>query len=152
MYKYLLNLITTFILPFLAFYSPLQHSLIALGIMVLINYILAVIVQFRAENGWFLKRLFYSLLNKNTFYKTLKIGFDYSLVILLIGLFEVYFLGIDVGEISSKLLSFSHFIVIYLAWKEVKRGFKLNEKVTGSVFYEELVDMMPEKVRSVLKL
>lgn len=152
MYKYLLNLTTTFILPFLAFYSPLQHSLIALGIMILINYILAVIVQYRVENGWLLKRLFYSLLDKNTFYKTLKIGFDYSLVIIFIGIFEVYFLGIDVSDISTKLLSFSHFIVIYLAWKEVKRGFKLNEKVTGSNFYEELVDMMPEKVRNVLKL
>lgn len=152
MYKYLLNLTTTFILPFLAFYSPLQHSLIALGIMILINYVLTVIVQYRVENGWLLKRLSYSLLDKNTFYKTLKIGFDYALVIIFIGIFEVYFLGIDVSDISTKLLSFSHFIVVYLAWKEVKRGFKLNEKVTESNFYEELVDMLPEKVRNVLKL
>ena len=148
MQKYFFNLLATFTLPFLAFYSPLQHSLIALGIFILINYILAVIAQFREGDGNYIIRLILSIFNKSSFVTTGKVILDYFIAIVFVGLFEVYFMDVDVSEISTKFLSLTHLVLIYVGYKELKRGFEINAKITGTNFYTEIEGFIPQKFKN----
>lgn len=149
MYKYFFNMFSVFMLPFLAFYNPLQHSLIALVVLVFINYILAVIAEFKERKGSVFSRLIFALISRNSLFKTVRVVFDYTIALIFIGLFEVYFLNVDVSDISTKLLSLSHLAIVYIASKEVKRGFKINEQITGSNFYEEIEGFLPDKVKGI---
>ena len=151
MYKYFFNMFSVFMLPFLAFYNPLQHSLIALGILVLINYILAVIAEFKERKGSVFGRVVFALISKNSLFRTIGVIFDYIIALTLISLFEVYFLNVNIADVSTKLLSLSHLAIIYMASKEVKRGFKINELITGSNFYVEIEDFLPERVKNLFE-
>lgn len=147
MQKYLLNVITTFLIPLLVLYAPFKHSLIALGMLLLINYILSVIAQIKVEQGSFINKLLVGMFHRNSLVETILITFNRSVGILLVSLFEAYFLHIDISELATKFISFTHFMIVYVAYKEVRRGLELNKKITGLDLYEELLPFISEKFK-----
>lgn len=150
MNKQFFNAFMVFVMPFLAFFTPLQNSLIALGVIILFNYILAVIASFKDLRG-FSFRFFKSLVAEQSFSETRNKVFDYIFALLLIGMFEVYFFDVSIEDMSNKLLSFTHLSLVFIGYKEVKRGFAINEKITGTNFYEEIQGFLPEKFKNMFK-
>lgn len=153
MFNSLIKFCSTLFAPLLAAILPLHQALAVLLLLVLINYVSQVIVSFKndVERKNIFTRLIASIFSKTALQTLFKRIYEYSLAVVMVGLLEVYMLGITQIELATRTFSLLHFTIVVAGCLEVTRGFQLGEKITGSNMLETIKSFLPERLTRLFK-
>lgn len=153
MFNSLIKFVTTLFAPLMAAILPLHQALAVLLLLVLINYVSQVIVSFKndtSSKNFFIK-IVSALFSKTALQTLFKRIYEYSLAVVMVGLLEVYMLGVTQVELATRTFSLLHFTIVVAGCLEVTRGFQLGEKITGSNMLETIVSFLPERLTRLFK-
>lgn len=149
----LIKFLSILFAPLVAAILPLHQALIVLFILVLVNYISQAVISFKYDNisKNIIIRLIVAIFSKTALTQLYKRIYEYSLAIVMVGLLEVYILGLTQVEIAERTFSLLHFTIVVAGCLEVTRGFKLGEKITGSNMLETVRGFLPEKISKLFE-
>lgn len=142
-----------FFTPMVTILLPLQQAMVVLLILVILNFVSQVVLNFKESNTAtnYMLRFITSLFSKKALTTLLKRLYEYSFAITMVGLFEVYILELPIS-LGDKSFSLIHFTIIVAGCLEVTRGFQISKNITDNNMLEIIKGFIPEHISKLFKV